>query len=1164
MFGKLHKIFVVCGFLFAFGAAAHAAPAGSSEFQMAAQLLTAARAGNTVGVAALVNAGANVNFIDNTGLSVVCTAIMNNDMRAAQILQVHGADASKCDQQIRQFNQRLPKEESGGMFSGLSTTQRIALTVAGAAVVVGGVVLIANWLGSPRNRNNVVNGGGNRPCVGPGCDNGGGGNNNIVSTWPANGLPRGPAELATDFNYQAALDFFGSPDITGIRALDFAYFNTATNVSGGVGVQNYLLMMHGYSPLARGYNGMRTIRRNDGTPLVLSGLTNAATGDVPGGGRPVLTALITANGVNASGSSADVWQTWAVCSATNSAGCSAVDTSAATISRKYYNNKVTGTFVSSLGDLTVTEDPSFDLSGNGTVFNSGASTEESMWAKIIAGGYADGRALGDFLGFMPNGQLLIFRTGGGLDNTSAPIDVHNWRAMLMAASLQETIGGLQVNVVDTIANASIMPSMRLRGAATLSDIAALASAPGLTSAQMRTIYANFVNFYYQNPATDTGAVGYTSPGVYADILLNGTGPGRSFSSMLIFGTGEYQIGLGPGQSLAVQEATFENYAPLIYENLNQLFMSVVAVQLTNGTASTTSVSDWDSANFGTSASGPGQYGLSAWSDGTNTYGARACGVATRGTSAVDPWCFAAAGATSGQAVAAMAGAVGVLNGAFAFMNITNQQIFTLLALTADGYMLGTSPSGAGWTPAQLTGYLQEMYVLPNEYQLRVDGGENYLDVFAEVFGYGLINLDRATRAGTRVHYFTNTGRIVTGSGNAYWRTSSVSSNIAAKTALSLGGAFGARAASLSIPVYDIIESIDGSISMPRVFANSFSLTGDRRRHMSANLLGDFKIDNNNDTKLTSDNSPISVNMSLRDNAIDDGYGNIDKLSFGYKSGGWNFGAKYERNMGERNIMRGDASNPLLSLASYAMSSDVKYGAGAWSFGFRGFSGAITEEGLLENDPALSGNYNPMRLGSVYGGEASVEYNAGIFEIASAVGNMHETDTMLGSYSDGLMNLGGGNTMYIDNVVTVRANDKLKFNARYTHARTDTNIMNDTVILGLSDLRSDAMSVGMEFGGWSFNVARPLAVTRGHMQYATANYELADSDNGYDLIADPRIENFDLAPSSRETRLSAAYRARLGEFTTGAVGFIYRDSPDHTRAFGNESILMLKLNHRIGI
>ena len=98
----------------------------TNEFMVAAQLLSAAKNADIQQVQALINNGANVNYVDSTGLSIVCTALMNNDVRAAQILQMYGADASKCDRQIKKYNSKnKPSGGSGGLFGGLSSAQSI-------------------------------------------------------------------------------------------------------------------------------------------------------------------------------------------------------------------------------------------------------------------------------------------------------------------------------------------------------------------------------------------------------------------------------------------------------------------------------------------------------------------------------------------------------------------------------------------------------------------------------------------------------------------------------------------------------------------------------------------------------------------------------------------------------------------------------------------------------------------------------------------------------------------------------------------------------------------------------------------------------------------------------------------------------------------------------
>ena len=123
------------------------ADAVAGEFQDASKLLVAARRGDIQTVQVLINSGVDVNYVDSTGLSLVCTAVMNNDRRAIQVLQMYGADASNCDKQIKQYQQktrRAVKGEQYGFFSGLSSTHVIVLSAVGVAAVIGGVVLLTN------------------------------------------------------------------------------------------------------------------------------------------------------------------------------------------------------------------------------------------------------------------------------------------------------------------------------------------------------------------------------------------------------------------------------------------------------------------------------------------------------------------------------------------------------------------------------------------------------------------------------------------------------------------------------------------------------------------------------------------------------------------------------------------------------------------------------------------------------------------------------------------------------------------------------------------------------------------------------------------------------------------------------------------------------------
>ena len=239
--------------------------------------------------------------------------------------------------------------------------------------------------------------------------------------------------------------------------------------------------------------------------------------------------------------------------------------------------------------------------------------------------------------------------------------------------------------------------------------------------------------------------------------------------------------------------------------------------------------------------------------------------------------------------------------------------------------------------------------------------------------------------------------------------------------------------------------------------------------------------------------------------------------------------------------------------------------GAWSFGARAFSGAITDETMLDNDPTISSQYLPARLGLMQGAQSDIAWNSDMFGFSASIGAAHENNTLLGAVSDGLLDMGNGDTVYVDSEFRFNPTDNVTFKLRSTFARTYADA-NGQFILGISDIDSNAFAFGVDAGNFSFSVSQPLAISRGSLQYPFANYEIVDMGDGkYDLnITDMHIENVSLQSDNREVRFTGAYRHNFGEFTDGAIGFIYRVHPNNTDAFGNESIFMMKMTHRLGI
>ena len=77
--------------------------------------------------------------------------------------------------------------------------------------------------------------------------------------------------------------------------------------------------------------------------------------------------------------------------------------------------------------------------------------------------------------------------------------------------------------------------------------------------------------------------------------------------------------------------------------------------------------------------------------------------------------------------------------------------------------------------------------------------------------------------------------------------------------------------------------------------------------------------------------------------------------------------------------------------------------------------------------------------------------------------------------------------------------------------------------------------------------------------------VVENDGRYEVaVNNPHTEYIDLSAQKRELRFSGSYKTSVGEFTDAGLGFIYRVNPSNTDVFGNESIFMFKLHHRLGI
>ncbi len=1100
--------------------------AGTSEFQNASKLLSAARRGDIQTVQVLINNGTNVNYVDATGMSLVCTAVMNNDKRAIQILQMYGADASNCDRQIKQYKQKsrvAARGEEYGFFSGLSSAHVLALSVVGAAALVGGVVLLSNAFDS-KNNNGSASGGGSH----------GGGGGGTPSAEPnklfSQNLPYGPACSGTS----CPSDF-----TVWESSQDFGYMSDTTTQN----TFNYLMVSHAYDAFVRGYLGMGTVRNESTKEVFDLSSSKYPFAQTLAGGKPINVAMVTASGVNRAGSAIDGLIYWfdeskmnsliALCTnATGTPTQACVDAVNASVkmSHKYHN-------LSGATEETTVENSDFDLTGGGTVFGS-ATAEDTKLAKIIAGWEEGGRSEGDFYGFIPNGQLTVYKVGTGETGVS---DYKNYAAIYDALQLKES-GEYVSNVV---ANLSLPTVSSALNYATVDDAQIWVNAAN-TIALKKTTFGQIIDTYYNLNTSDDSTV--NAPSVDAAAAYSYLG---NYQQQILVNPAGHNVIDVPNWKISPEIATFENYAPVVYNDLQNLFMTVVAVKPTNGTKNT-SIDEY-------SASAAGKLELSIWNDPNDssiTYTSRMCGLAGTGNGgAMNPWCFAAPGNTDMEATAAMAGSVALVKSAFNYMS--PQEIFLLLALTADGPYLGTNPeTNLAWTSqAALIEYLQNMYTLPGN----LDASQ-YIESFKNAFGYGMINLERATRPSTNIYYFSSDPNvIVSDAGNSYWRnaTSSVSQS-RASSVFSL-----TNRQAIKTSFFDVVESADGSVSLPRVWNATFTDNTDNKHGLyMGDVLADFSVNSKN--RHHNEIGEFSFDMAFSPRAYNDNMNGLDDLRIAFNTAEYEIDAQYQHHFTDGESRFNGRANSLLGLVSNTVSSGAKYKMGNFAFGTRAFSGTITNENLLETDPVVSSQFEPGHLGFANGVSVNTSYNNDSFGFGVSFGNMNETNTLLGSYSNGLLSLNGANTQYVDAIATYKPFEKMKLYARATFANTHADIAGG-IISRLSDIKSDAYSIGLDMGGFSFTASLPLAVVDGKMGYDYADLNVVENNGKYSVeLNNPHIEYIDLAPQKREMRFSGAYKQSIGEFTDAGVGFIYRVNPNNTNMFGNESVFMLKINHRVGI
>ena len=118
---------------------------------------------------------------------------------------------------------------------------------------------------------------------------------------------------------------------------------------------------------------------------------------------------------------------------------------------------------------------------------------------------------------------------------------------------------------------------------------------------------------------------------------------------------------------------------------------------------------------------------------------------------------------------------------------------------------------------------------------------------------------------------------------------------------------------------------------------------------------------------------MTVDMALSPRAYNDNLNGLDNLRVAFTNEKYDVSAEYQHYLTDGESRFSGRANGLLSLVANSLGSSAEYKIGRFAFGGRAFSGVITDEGLLENDPTISSQFEPARLGLANGAAMNAGY-----------------------------------------------------------------------------------------------------------------------------------------------------------------------------------------------
>ena len=263
----------------------------------------------------------------------------------------------------------------------------------------------------------------------------------------------------------------------------------------------------------------------------------------------------------------------------------------------------------------------------------------------------------------------------------------------------------------------------------------------------------------------------------------------------------------------------------------------------------------------------------------------------------------------------------------------------------------------------------------------------------------------------------------------------------------------------------------------------------------------------------------------------------------------NFGLHQTNDIDRSLIMSDDAFfAPYLSFASegynFALSTDLAE-VGTLRFG--------SFLGQQDGDIDFSDTSGSMaELAIPFSGEGLV---------ALQLGTVSESDTMLGSRTQGAFDTSGTTTYFGGLAGKLGLTDTVSIVGSYFTGVSNLSPTSNSLFSDISSIYSNAFSLGLvghdavaDGDRTGFLINQPLRVTKAK---ATLSHATGRTRDGTVLKEETKTN---LAPSGREIDLEAFYETALGKQTTFGASLMLRTQPGHVANADEEGVILLRFNH----